>query len=50
MADGAFLDSLSGALRPDIPFEAVDAHVDDHEFADIVAARYLTLVPETADA
>src|SRR3954452_23862203 len=46
IADGAFLDSLAGALRPDIPFEAVDAHVDDHEFADVVAARYLALVPE----
>ena len=38
-----------GALRPDIPFEAVDAHVDDHEFADVVAERYLSLVTETAD-
>src|SRR6478736_7428901 len=46
VADGAFLDSLSGTLRADIPFEAVDAHVDDHDFADIVAARYLALVPE----
>ena len=50
IADGAFLDSLSVSLRPDIPFEAIDAHVDDHEFADVVAARYLALVPETVDA
>jgi uncharacterized protein (UPF0261 family) len=49
VADGAFLDALSGALRPDIPFEAIDAHVDDHEFADVVAERYLSLVSETAD-
>jgi uncharacterized protein (UPF0261 family) len=49
VADGAFLDALSGALRADIAFEAVDAHVDDHEFADIVAERYLSLVSETAD-
>jgi uncharacterized protein (UPF0261 family) len=49
VADGAFLDALSGALRADIPFEAVDAHVDDHQFADIVAERYLSLVSETAD-
>ena len=49
VADGAFLDALSGALRADIPFEAVDAHVDDHEFADVVAERYLSLVTETAD-
>ena len=46
VADGAFLDSLASNLRSDIPFEAVDAHVDDHDFADVVAARYLALVPE----
>ena len=49
VADGAFLDALSSALRADIPFEVVDAHVDDHQFADIVAERYLSLVSETAD-
>ena len=49
VADGAFLDSLQAHLRADIPFEAVDAHVDDHDFADVVAARYLALVPETVD-
>jgi uncharacterized protein (UPF0261 family) len=49
VADGAFLDALSHGLRPDIPFEAVDAHVDDDAFADIVAERYLSLVSETAD-
>ena len=40
---------LSGALRPDIPFEAIDAHVDDDAFADVVAERYLALVKETVD-
>ena len=49
VADGAFLDALSGALRPDIPFEAIDAHVDDDAFADVVAERYLSLVTETVD-
>jgi uncharacterized protein (UPF0261 family) len=49
VADGAFLDALSGALRPDIPFEAIDAHVDDDAFADVVAQRYLALVKETVD-
>src|SRR3954471_18446545 len=29
VADGAFLDSLQASLRADIPFEAIDAHVDD---------------------
>jgi uncharacterized protein (UPF0261 family) len=49
-ADGAFLAALEDGLRPGIPFETVDAHVDDPEFADLVAARYLSLVPETAHA
>jgi uncharacterized protein (UPF0261 family) len=43
-ADRAFLDALRGALRPDIPYETVDAHVDDPAFADIVAERYLSLI------
>jgi uncharacterized protein (UPF0261 family) len=49
VADGAFLDALAGGLRGDIPFEAIDAHVDDDAFADVVAERYLSLVTETAD-
>jgi uncharacterized protein (UPF0261 family) len=49
-ADGAFLDALQAGLRADIAFETVDAHVDDHDFADLVADRYLSLVPETVDA
>jgi uncharacterized protein (UPF0261 family) len=49
VADGAFLDALAGGLRADIPFEAIDAHVDDDAFADVVAERYLSLVSETAD-
>src|ERR1700754_20393 len=43
-ADAAFLDSLEASLRPGIPFERVDAHVDDPELADVVAERYLALV------
>jgi uncharacterized protein (UPF0261 family) len=49
-ADRAFLDALGEALRPDIPYETIDAHVDDAEFADVVAARYLTLTQEAAHA
>jgi uncharacterized protein (UPF0261 family) len=49
-ADHAFVESLRGALRADIPFEAVDAHVDDPDFADLVADRYLTLLEEPAHA
>ena len=49
-ADAAFVDSLSDALRPDIPFERVDAHVDDADFAELVANRYLNLIEEPAHA
>ena len=49
-ADQAFRDSLQRTLRPDIPYETVDAHVDDSAFAEIVAARYLTLTKEPVNA
>jgi uncharacterized protein (UPF0261 family) len=49
-ADRAFLDALRSSLRTDIPFETVDAHVDDAAFADVVAERYLTLTQEPAHA
>jgi uncharacterized protein (UPF0261 family) len=49
-ADRAFLDALRTTLRPDIPYESVDAHVDDDAFADVVAARYLTMTQEPAHA
>ena len=49
-ADQAFRDSLQASLRPDIPYETVDAHVDDAAFADVVAERYLTLIQEPANA
>ena len=48
-ADRAFIDSLRAALPPSIPFEEVDAHVDDPDFADLTVNRYLSLVKETAD-
>jgi uncharacterized protein (UPF0261 family) len=43
-ADRALIDALRDTLRPDIPFEEVDAHVDDPAFADLVAERYLGLL------
>jgi hypothetical protein len=49
-ADRAFLAALREALRPDIPYESVDAHVDDDAFADVVAERYLTMTQEVAHA
>jgi uncharacterized protein (UPF0261 family) len=42
-ADAAFLGALGTALRPDIQLELVDTHVNDPEFADLVAERYLVL-------
>jgi uncharacterized protein (UPF0261 family) len=47
-ADAAFLDSLEASLRPDIPFERVDATVNDPAFADLVAERYVTITKEHA--
>jgi uncharacterized protein (UPF0261 family) len=49
-ADAAFAAALRDALRPDIPFEQVDAHVDDADFAELVADRYLSLLEEPAHA
>jgi uncharacterized protein (UPF0261 family) len=47
-ADAAFIEALRDALPPEIPFEEVDAHVDDPAFADLVTERYLALAKETA--
>lgn len=49
-ADRAFIDSLRAALPPAIPFEEIDAHVDDPGFADLTVTRYLSLTKETARA
>jgi uncharacterized protein (UPF0261 family) len=49
-ADHAFVEALRRHLRPEIPFEAVDAHIDDPEFAAVVADRYLNLVQEPLHA
>jgi uncharacterized protein (UPF0261 family) len=45
-ADRAFLDALQDALAPEQRYEEVDLHVDDPEFADLVADRYLALALE----
>ena len=47
-ADAAFLDELGSRLRPEIPLELVDTHVNDPAFADLVAERYLALVSAPA--
>jgi uncharacterized protein (UPF0261 family) len=49
-ADAAFLDALGTALRPDIPLELVDTHVNDPGFADLVAERYLVLASTPTSA
>jgi uncharacterized protein (UPF0261 family) len=49
-ADAAFLDALACALRPGIPFEPVDTHVNDPVLADLVSERYLSLVEESTHA
>ena len=49
-ADEAFLGSLEASLRPGIPFERVDATINDAAFAGVVADRYLTITKEHAHA
>lgn len=49
-ADAAFLEALGAALRPDIPLELVDTHVNDPRFADLVAERYLALASTPTSA
>jgi uncharacterized protein (UPF0261 family) len=49
-ADGAFLEALGSALRPEIPFELVETHVNDPAFADLVAERYLALASTPTSA
>jgi uncharacterized protein (UPF0261 family) len=48
-ADAAFLGALESSLDHHIPFERVDATVNDPAFADLVADRYLTITKEHAD-
>jgi uncharacterized protein (UPF0261 family) len=43
-ADAALVEALAAALRPEIPLESVDTHVNDPAFAGLVAERYLALV------
>jgi len=49
-ADAAFLGALASALRPDIPFEPVETHINDPALADLVAGRYLSLMEESTHA
>src|SRR5438128_2100829 len=49
-ADAAFLGPLEASLRPGIAFERLAATVHHREFAEVVAARYLTISKEHAHA
>jgi len=44
-ADAAFREELRAGLRQDIPLHLVDAHINDVEFADFVAERFIDLWP-----
>jgi uncharacterized protein (UPF0261 family) len=46
-ADAAFIEALREALPAEIPLEEVDAHVNDPDFAELVADRFLTLAKES---
>jgi uncharacterized protein (UPF0261 family) len=48
-ADAAFLDALEAGLRPGIPFERVDATVNDPVFAERVADRFVFITKEHAN-
>jgi uncharacterized protein (UPF0261 family) len=43
-ADAAFLEALEASLRQDIPFERVEATVNDPAFADRVAEKFVSMV------
>jgi uncharacterized protein (UPF0261 family) len=47
-ADAAFLASLRAELRPDIPLELVEAHINDPAFARAVAEMFLQLIEPMA--
>ena len=49
-ADVAFLDTLEARLRSNVPFERIDAAVNDPAFADVVADRFISMVKEHSHA
>jgi uncharacterized protein (UPF0261 family) len=42
----AFIESLKAHLRPSIPLEEIDAHINDPEFIDPVAEAFLSILKE----
>lgn len=49
-ADQALLDSLRRQLRSDIPFECIDAEINDTEFAELAARRLLELMGHVGES
>lgn len=46
--DRILLDALRAALRPDIPLEVVDAHINDPLLGELAAERFLDLIRSAA--
>jgi uncharacterized protein (UPF0261 family) len=40
----AFIGALQECLNPSIPFETIDAHINDHLFIDTVMEKFLTFM------
>jgi uncharacterized protein (UPF0261 family) len=44
ITDRAFIDSLKSSLEKAIVVKEIDAHINDEEFADIVASEFLDII------
>ena len=44
ITDRAFIDSLKSSLKKAIEVKEIDAHINDEEFADIVASEFLDII------
>jgi len=44
ITDRAFIDSLKSSLKKAIVVKEIDAHINDEEFADIVASEFLDII------
>jgi uncharacterized protein (UPF0261 family) len=44
IADRAFIDSLKSSLKETIEVREVDAHINDDEFAEVVANEFMDII------
>jgi uncharacterized protein (UPF0261 family) len=44
IADRAFIDSLKSSLKETIEMREVDAHINDDEFAEVVANEFMDII------